>query len=110
MTSSHHSLSWQVTTLSVLAGVGAGYLIGVLTAKWLQKGRRPTPRGEPAPSRQSYADLAASLSTLTAEVGNLRATLLELIQHLGRHAEGSVGFATCTGSPQSEGTEFFDIE
>lgn len=68
--------SWHVTTISVLAGLGAGYLIGVLTGKWLLQRRRGRAQGRP--SRQSYEHLVAVLSTLTSEVGDLQRAISEI--------------------------------
>ena len=76
-------VSWRVTTLSVLAGVGAGYLIGLLTTKWLLRESRGSggslaARGRssgPPPPASATSDLVASLTSLTAELANLQAAI-----------------------------------
>lgn len=103
--SSSNGLSWHITGLSVLAGIGTGYLIGLLTVEWLRRRRSP-PGRDPHPP-----DLVAALSGLSAEVGNLRTTISELLQQLARRESLPYEPADFNiGSPPSEGTEFFDVE
>lgn len=128
MSSSSSAPSWPVAAVvTVAAGVGAGYVVGVLTAKWWQsRGRRShAPDGEgPRPPAQSHADLVAALSDLTSQVGNLQTSLAEVLRRTARSRlrplESVVSeFATesvlselvsARGDNPESDDEFFDME
>ena len=70
------SVSWSYVAASVLAGVGAGYALGVVSSRWLAAGESATRRGSsrpPAASQQALdsaasGNLVAAVVELTAEV------------------------------------------
>lgn len=65
---SNSGVSWRYTAVGVLAGVGAGYLLGVISSKWLWRQKpRQRPRNPPGDP-----ELVAALTALTSEVGSLR--------------------------------------
>lgn len=66
--------SWKQTALSVLAGAGAGYLLGVLSARLLWDQRGPAP-GPPPAQQRNDRELTAAISGLTAEMSRLREAL-----------------------------------
>ena len=65
------SVSWSYAAASVLAGVGAGYALGVVSSRWLAAGedrtRRSSSRPPPVASQQALGS-AASGSLVTAVV------------------------------------------
>ena len=70
------SVSWSYVAASVLAGVGAGYALGVASSRWLAAGESATRRGSsrpPAATQQALdgaasGSLVAAVVELTAEV------------------------------------------
>lgn len=115
--SSHSSLSWRYTVFGVLAGVGAGYILGVISSKWLWKHKdRPRP-GRSQPPRDS--ELVAGLAALTSEVASLRQAIelngLERgSRRSTRRVESIADFVSAQGDAaeesEDEGSEaFFDI-
>lgn len=72
--------SWHYTAMTVLAGVGAGYIIGVVSSRWIWKVQRSTRlRRSSAPQSQGQASssslsssLVSAIGELTAEIGRLR--------------------------------------
>lgn len=115
--STHSSLSWRYTVFGVLAGVGAGYILGVISSKWLWKHKdRPRPGGS-QPPRDS--ELVAALAALTSEVASLRQAIdlngLERgSRRSTRRVESIADFVSAQGDAaeesEDEGSEaFFDI-
>ena len=65
-------VSWSVTAAGVLAGLGAGYALGMSTSSWLSSSRSRRPSG-PGPRAAAVGEsvtgnLVAALVELTAEV------------------------------------------
>lgn len=65
-------VSWSVTAAGVLAGLGAGYALGMSTSSWLSSSRSRRPSG-PGPRSAAVGEsvtgnLVAALVELTAEV------------------------------------------
>lgn len=116
MSSSYSISSWHMTAVSVLAGVGAGYLIGLLTTKWLWQRKVSTSSSSLSLRHECEAELAAAISGLTSEVGLLRAAMAENQQGVGqrsRHAptETTADFVSALGeTPGDVEDEFFDIK
>ena len=115
--SSHSNLSWRYTVFGVLAGFGAGYILGMISSKWLRKRKdRPRPGGS-QPPRDS--ELVAALAALTSEVANLRQAIelngLERgSRRSTRRVESIADFVSAQGEgpaeSDDEGSEaFFDI-
>lgn len=115
--SSHSNLSWRYTVFGVLAGVGAGYILGMIGSKWLRKRTdRPRPGGS-QPPRDS--ELVAALAALTSEVASLRQAIelngLERgSRRSTRRVESIADFVSAQGEDpdesDDEGSEaFFDI-
>ena len=81
-------VSWSVTAAGVLAGLGAGYALGVASSGWLASGRHGRPRTSSASSHSVAIDaavsgnLVAALVELTAEVGEFCKTRFSLRQSL----------------------------
>lgn len=70
------SVSWPYAAASILAGVGAGYALGVVSSRWLFSGEntRTTPVGsnlqrQQPPTSTVSGNLVAAVVELTAEVG-----------------------------------------
>lgn len=74
--SSGGSVSWPYAAASILAGVGAGYALGVASSRWLGSGTSAAPRPRPseaipqqqAPGNETSGNLVAAVVELTAEV------------------------------------------
>lgn len=98
--------SWHVTVVSVLAGLGVGYLVGVLTAKWVWP--RPPRRTRPD---QLNAGLAAAIADLASHVNNLGTAIsLHQLQRVSSGSHRSEAFASALGYHGDSDDEFFDIE
>ena len=112
--------SWTYTTITVLVGLGAGYLIGLISARLLWKKTNPPRQRQRTPTRdrQTRADdpgLITALNALSTEVGKLRVAM-ESDRGEGRSRRGmktvesSSDFVSARGdSVDSDGDEFFDI-
>lgn len=71
-------ISWSYAAAGILAGVGAGCVLGVASSRWLGSGRESAARGRmpagPSPARVHASDvtvsanLVAAVVELTAEV------------------------------------------
>lgn len=96
--------SWHVTALSVLAGVGAGYFIGLLTVRWMWRDRRQPPQ-PPRPR----PDLVGTLTDLTAEVGNLRTVISDILIQLDRQGRQPHFDETRRRSSESD-TPYYEFE
>ena len=71
------SVSWSYVAASVLAGVGAGYALGVVSSRWLAAGESATRQG--ATRQGSSRPPAASQQALDgAASGSLVAAVVEL--------------------------------
>ena len=113
--------SWHYTALTVLAGVGAGYLLGVVSGKWIWKqrptrtdlSRSTTPRSQGQSS--STAGLVSAIGELTAEIGRLREVVatagLNAVRSYSRRSihtvDSSADFVSARGDSDSE-NEFFE--
>lgn len=114
------SHSWTYTTITVLIGLGAGYLIGLISAKLLWKNKNPPRQRQRTPTRdrQTQGDapgLITAVNALSTEVGKLRVAM-ESGRGEGRSRRGirtvesSSDFVSARGdSVDSDGDEFFDI-
>jgi hypothetical protein len=99
--------SWPMTTASVLAGVGAGYVVGVLTAKWWRSRSQASQEGG-----LSHPAIVTALSDLTSQVRDLRVVVLEM-QQTRRRARplGPESIVSDYVSAHAESDdEFFDIQ
>ncbi len=117
------SSSWQwqaaAATVTVLAGVGGGYLLGLISAKWLRKDERraQSERQLQPPLVSSSPELTAAIAELTAEVARLRQAieaggLEQASRRSMRTADSMSDFVSAQGdAPESEEDEdaFFDI-
>ena len=120
------AFSWRVTTLSVLTGVGVGYLVGLITTKWLLKGqgaggrRRPVVSGgeqQESPGNAA-SDLVAALTSLTMELSSLRTALSTLLSQPSRHsrrhhhsgAPSTIESEYVSARMGSSDDEFYDLE
>ena len=62
-------------TVSIIASLGVGYLVGMLIAKWLhRRRRRPTPL-----SREDLSEIVAAIDALTTEVSFVRSSLSDVL-------------------------------
>lgn len=113
--SSNHS--WTYTTISVIAGFGAGYLIGLISTRFMQLRNRPRQRQRmPIRDRQTQGDdssLIEAVSALSVEVGRLRVAM-EIKESRGRRQMKTVDSYSDFVSAQedsinSDEDEFFDI-
>lgn len=103
--------SWHYTTFGVLVGVGAGYLIGVLSVRWLWK--RPPAHRPHQQAQSQQTDLVAALVKLTEEVAGLRQALEQggldrASRRSLRTVESVSDFVSARGDPDSEEEMFFD--
>lgn len=140
MSSSSGGLSWRATALSILAGCGVGYMVGVLTARWWWWGRERRRRrgsgrsegGNAGPSQSSssvgdsslsqttHADLATALTELTSQVESVQSAVSEILHYMRRRGQRRDVTATSAGSMTSDflsarpdypsDDEFFDLE
>ena len=112
--------SWHYTALTVLAGVGAGYLIGIVSGKWIWKGQRSRrqPPFSSAPRSQgqpSTTYLISAIGELTAELGRLREAVAAAGLTVGRTysrrsiqtVDSSADFASARGDSDSD-ADFFE--
>lgn len=118
MSGSSNGPSWQVTAATVLAGVGAGYTVGVLTAKWWQWRNR---RGRSSQSQsdgcgeaylRSHTALLTALSDLTSQVRDLHMAVSLAVQSArGRSRPESVvsDFASAQGDTPGGEEDYFDM-
>lgn len=105
---SHSGVSWRYTAVGVLAGVGAGYLLGVVSSKWLWR-QKPRPRPRPGDP-----ELIAALAALTSEVAGLRQAIelgrLDRTSRRPMQRESVTDFLSAQGDPEQsedEGSESF---
>lgn len=109
--------SWHYTALTVLAGVGAGYLLGVVSGKWIWKSRVPsrssTPRSQGQPSSLT-SSLVSAIGELTAEVGRLREAVASAGLSSGSYSrrslhtvDSSADFVSARGDSESD-EDFFE--
>lgn len=107
MTSHTSSHSWMYTTIGVLAGLGVGYLVALLTARLTRR----RPERQQASTRD--AELLQTLSTLSTEVARLRDAVMESQgAWSGRHmrtVESSSEFVSARSESVESEDEFFDI-
>ena len=75
--SSGSNFSWTYAAASVAAGVGAGYVLGVASTRWLASGESAPRRRESRPSDASLQQPPAS-GLGSAAAGNLVAAVVEL--------------------------------
>ena len=114
--------SWHYTALTVLAGVGAGYLLGVVSGKWIwkQRSRGATPYRSTTPRSQgqssSMTGLVSAIGELTAEMGRLREVVATAGLGVARPSysrrslhtvDSSADFVSARGDSDSE-NEFFE--
>ena len=116
MASASSGPSWPVTSISILVGVGAGYIIGVLTAKWWHWVDRRQDHASQQQQAIQQQDLITALTSLTSEVGNLHAVVSEVTHRSERRsrlpgAESIVSeFVSAQAGGQDSEDEFFDME
>lgn len=94
--SSGNSISWPYAAASILAGVGAGYALGVASSRWLFSGENAQVRTNPgvsSPQRQQVPGGAAS--------GNLVAALVELTAEVGTFISMCAGCMSLVKLPPS---------
>ncbi|CAI8011608.1 Regulator of microtubule dynamics protein 1, partial [Geodia barretti] len=68
-------VSWSVTAAGVLAGLGAGYALGMSSSSWLTSSRSRRPSRAAAVEGNVSGNLVAALVELTAEIARLRQTV-----------------------------------
>ena len=80
--SSGSNFSWTYAAASVAAGVGAGYVLGVASTRWLASGESAPRRRESRPSdaslQQQQLQQPPALGLGSAAAGNLVAAVVEL--------------------------------
>lgn len=110
--------SWRVATLGIVAGVGAGYLVGLISARWWHWRRRYGGASRPTQGPPlSHADLAAALADLTSQVESLQAAIAELLLSTRRQRPRSAavesvasGFLSAREDSAESEDEFFDLD
>ncbi len=112
--SGYSNSSWHTITVSILAGIGAGYLIGVITTKLLLRERTSTSsNGTHLHLPPPQIDFTSVITNLAEEVGTLRTAVLEVQNRLRRRsnlgADSMSDFMSARGDEDSD-EEFFDIE
>lgn len=116
MVSTSSGPSWSVTSISILVGVGAGYIIGVLTAKWWYWVDRRQSHASIQQQALQQQHLITALTDLTSEVGSLHAVVSEVTHRSERRSRlpGAESIVSEFVSAQANGPdsedEFFDME
>ena len=109
------SPSWHVTAISVLAGIGAGYLIGLLTIKWLNRGHAVSSSNVLLTSR-AQRDLMEAITNLTSEMEILRTVISNYAQRTSGYStfqhgtESATDFMSAQGDVSESDDDFFDFE
>ena len=112
-----------VASVSILAGLGAGYLLGLITARWLWREERRTQRlgtGHPPHQTLLSPELTTAIAELTAELGRLRQAvetgsigLEQASRRSMRTGDSTLDFVSARGdNPESEDESeeaFFDV-
>ena len=115
--------SWHYTALTVLAGVGAGYLLGVVSSRWIWRVQRLRRRHHHSSGPQSQGQSSSSLSSslvsaigeLTAEMGRLREAVATAGINVGRSysrrsmhtVDSAADFVSAHGDSDSD-ADFFE--
>ena len=101
--------SWHYTALTVLAGVGAGYLLGVVSGRWIWRGRQPSR------SSSLSSSLVSAIGELTAEMHRLREAVAAAGITVGRsysrrstnRVDSTADFVSARGDSDSD-ADFFE--
>ena len=119
--------SWHYTALTVLAGVGAGYLLGVVSTRWIWRAQRlrrrhhhrspgPQSQGQPSSSSSSLSSsLVSAIGELTTELGRLREAVAAAGVNVGRSysrrsmhtVDSTADFVSARGDSDSD-ADFFE--
>ena len=107
MSSQSTSHSWTYTALGLLAGLGAGALIAVITTRLTRP--RPPPQRQPPRDQE----LLRTLNALSAEVARLREVVTESRAVWNgrsmRTVDSSSEFVSARSESVESDDEFFDI-
>ena len=117
--------SWHYTALTVLAGVGAGYLLGVVSGRWIWRAQRLRRRHHRSSTTQSQgqasssslsSSLVSAIGELTAEVGRLREAVATAGVSVGRTysrrsmhtVDSAADFVSARGDSDDSDADFFE--
>ena len=96
-------MSWHYTAFSVLAGVGAGYLLGLISSKWLWK--------EDRRAQTDHSELVAAIAELTSEMARLRESVAQGgLERASRRSMPAAESVSDFVSAQGDNTESDDDE
>ena len=110
-------VSWRWTALGVAAGLGTGYLLGVVSVRWIWRPVVVQAERATAAAPQTSA-LVSAIAEIVVEMGRLRQALerdvfsrAPLSSLNMRRVESSADFVSARGDLESEADdEFFDPE
>lgn len=111
-------LPWHYAAFGVAAGLGTGYVLGVLSARWLWLPVvRPAARAPATAAAARTSELVNVIAEIVTEMGRLRQALERGVICRGFHASSSIArtvdstadFASARGDFESEAEdEFYD--